>query len=95
LYCLKTISGNTSHILCFDGVCAANAVSDVTNACQYICGQDSCLDAVDPGVCDMTHLLPGYTGAKYTCVNGNSILKWHHDTQHNDIENNKKTDIQH
>ncbi len=43
----------------------------ITNACQYLCAADSCIDAVaDPGTCDMTKLLPGYSGAKYTCVNG-------------------------
>ena len=63
--------GFRTKAMCVNGVCAANAVTGVTNACVYLCGQASCLNAVDPGVCDMTKLLPGYTGVKYTCINGN------------------------
>ena len=59
-----------SNVFCVNGLCAPNGVRGVTSGCQYICKQDTCLDAVDPGVCDMTKILPGYTGAKYTCVNG-------------------------
>ena len=65
------LKGFRTKAMCVNGVCAANAVTGVTNACVYLCGQASCLNAVDPGVCDMAKLLPGYTGAKYTCINGN------------------------
>ena len=65
------IPGKKSSAECINGTCSANAVTGVTNACQYLCAADSCLDAVaDPGTCDMTKLLPGYSGGKYTCING-------------------------
>ena len=57
--------------MCVNGVCAANAVSGVTNACQYLCGKNSCLDAVNAGACDLTKVLnEDYTGAKWACING-------------------------
>jgi len=66
-----SISGYESMAMCVNGVCAANAVTGVTNACKYLCGKDSCLDAVNAGTCDLTKVLNAdYSGAKYVCING-------------------------
>lgn len=61
--------GYSSVLLCVSGVCSPKAVIGVTNACKYICGKDSCEDAVDPGVCDLKKQLNGYTGSQFYCVN--------------------------
>jgi len=70
------ISGYESMAMCVNGVCAANAVMGVTNACKYLCGKDSCLDAVDAGTCDLNKVLnENYSGAKWVCING--MKKFH------------------
>jgi len=38
--------------------------------CQQICGQATCSNAKDPGTCDLTKQLPGFTGDKEIYLNG-------------------------
>ena len=44
--------------------------SGYTDPCQEICGQSSCAEAKDPGTCDLTKQLPGFTGDKDLKLNG-------------------------
>ncbi len=58
-------------MLCIDGYCAEFfRVNEEPTACRRICGADNCKGAVNVAPCDMTTLLPGFTGDKKINLNG-------------------------
>ena len=65
-------SGIRSKVHCISGICTTT--SQNKDACQDICGQPSCSDAVVTEPCDLTKQLGDFTGDDKTSLNGNFLL---------------------
>ena len=66
---------SSKKIVCKNGKCRPDKSTGYTDACKEICGFSSCLDAQDPGVCDLTKFI-GETanGQQNLCFNSKSSL---------------------
>jgi hypothetical protein len=70
LKCPNKFPGIKSEVVCINSICTRMSTDWSKQGCQQICGQATCSNAKDPGTCDLTKQLPGFTGDKEIYLNG-------------------------